>query len=470
MNMRQKVFRNWKQIRLWLLALVLPAILIALPAWSQSNEMKQIAADEILNEDVFLRGEQVVLDGTVNGNAFLAGRDIIINGSVSDDLYTAGQTITLAGEVGGDFIVAGRQIYLQGRVASDLIAAGRSIIVDGAVGDDVRMAGQLLQLGEGAQVEDDVVAAGASLAVAPGSTIGGNLNLAMGQAEIAGQIDESLYGGFGSALLSGTVGGDAQLLVGATKPPVVWPAPSEIEGVDVPLGLTLTDSAQIGGNLVYRSSQEADISEAASIDGEVVYQVIPAVEDTAIFTRGWLIGMIQRFLALLIVGLLLLRLLPGWGQALVSKIKTRPFPSLGWGLLAVIIVGVLAVAISFVTLLLTVLLAAIVPGLALPVLGLGSLANLTLTLGFGIFAAFIPQVVVSWWGGDWLLEKFGSEGSRYAALVAGLMLFALVTSIPILGGLINLVVILLGLGALWLWWKGRNPPQSASHLPEAMSS
>jgi hypothetical protein len=34
--------------------------------------------------------------------------------------------------------------------------------------------------------------------------------------------------------------------------------------------------------------------------------------------------------------------------------------------------------------------------------------------------------------------------------VVGVVLFIIITAIPILGGLVNLVVVLLGLGALWL--------------------
>jgi hypothetical protein len=453
----QRLIQRWLQRKFWLLAVaVLGGLLLVAPAWSQTNGPRTIAAGEVLNEDVFLEGDTVVIDGTVNGNAFLAGEAITINGTVSDDVYLAGETITINGTVGGDAIAAGSRIILNGRVDEDLTIAGRTLIVDGIVGDDVRMAGQILQLGSAADVGDDVIAAGGSLATAAASVVEGNLNLAMGLADLAGTVDQNLTGGMGSAQLSGNIGGNATLFVGAMKPTIFAPM-ADLEPADIPVGLTLTEASRINGTLTYRSSQEADISDGARIGGEVTYRAVDPVADTAAFSGAWIWGLLQRFLALLIVGALLLWWRPGWLHSLAAKEQEKPWPSLGWGALAVVIVIVLAVAIALVTLVLTALFAFILQGLALPVLGIGTVANLALTVGFGIFAAFIPQIVISLWGGEWLLKRFGRQSSqRYLALVLGLVLFVLVTAIPILGGLINLMVILLGLGALWLWFRARD--------------
>ena len=42
-------------------------------------------------------------------------------------------------------------------------------------------------------------------------------------------------------------------------------------------------------------------------------------------------------------------------------------------------------------------------------------------------------------------------------LVAGLVLFVIVTAIPLLGWLISFIVILLGLGTLWIWGRTTLP-------------
>jgi len=114
-------------------------------------------------------------------------------------------------------------------------------------------------------------------------------------------------------------------------------------------------------------------------------------------------------------------------------------------------------AIAVMTLFLTFVSAFTLPILIPPILGLGLLANFTLLLGFGIFVSFVPQVVLTFLGGQWLLQQVrpNQPTTRLAVLFIGLLAFVLLTAIPGLGGLIELTVILLGLGALWLWGKAK---------------
>jgi protein-S-isoprenylcysteine O-methyltransferase Ste14 len=71
---------------------------------------------------------------------------------------------------------------------------------------------------------------------------------------------------------------------------------------------------------------------------------------------------------------------------------------------------------------------------------------------FSIAVTYVTKVVVSFLGGRLILAGLKPDWAegRIWPLVVGVILFVIVTAIPILGWLVNLAVVLLGLGALWL--------------------
>jgi hypothetical protein len=66
--------------------------------------------------------------------------------------------------------------------------------------------------------------------------------------------------------------------------------------------------------------------------------------------------------------------------------------------------------------------------------------------------------------GAWLLKQLNrsSEVSRYWAVVLGVVLFVVVSAVPLLGGLVGLATLLLGLGALWFWLRGGVAPTTVA--------
>lgn len=378
---------------------------------------------------------------------------------VNDDLYVFGSTITIDGTIQGDLIGAGRQITLNGTVEGDLIAAGQTIVINGTVADDVRVAGQILQLGEQARISDDVVAAGASLETAIGSEIGGDLSYGGAQALLAGAIQQSLRGAAAGLELRGTVGENVTIVAGEMgdrlliHPPFL-PQPS----VEIPAvmgGLAVTDSAQIGGSLSYRSPSEASIASAATIAGGVNYDPIETATASPLLVL-W--GHAQRWISLLIVGVLLLWLKPGWLQQVTTAVQAKPLPSLGWGAATVIVVGLLAIAIPVATILLSALVGSVLWNLGALILGLGLLTNTVLVVGFFLFIGCIPAIALSLAAGQRLL---GSRPDRsIGPLALGLFLFVLLTAIPIVGVVVYLVTVLLGVGAVWIWRRTKTEPEA----------
>ena len=62
---------------------------------------------------------------------------------------------------------------------------------------------------------------------------------------------------------------------------------------------------------------------------------------------------------------------------------------------------------------------------------------------------YVSRVVISLAVGNWLISRAGRTGvSRFTAFFVGLLAFVILTWIPVVGGFVSFVGLLLGLGAL----------------------
>ena len=388
------------------------------------------------------------------GNQFQAGQTITIGSELvrEDDIYLAGETITIDGTIRGDVVVAGRRIAINGTVEGDVIAAGQTISIKGKVGDDLRLAAGVLQIGENAQVTDDTLAAGFSLETQTNSNIGGNLHFFGAQALLTGSIAQNLKGVMGALELGGTVERDVEVIVGQAQinPPAFGREPS-LPIPELEPGLTLTDSATIGGKLSYQSPREATMAEGAQVNGPIEYERIEVVTQPT--PTELALAQLRRLSSLTLIAWLWFKFLPNWMPTLARMIQNRPWPSLGWGIVTVFVVGASAFAIFIGILSLVFLLALTLSNLIFPVLSLGLLAYFTLLIGLLIFTNYVCPIAVGFLGGSWLVEKITPHQSPkpFSSSMVGLVVLVILSAIPVLGGLLDLLIALLGLGALWLW-------------------
>lgn len=461
--MRTKPSRQYfRQVLLFLMALVIAPLLLAVSAVGAPNIVTKdqitVGAAEVIEGNYYATGDRITLDGTLKDNLFAAGDTIQLSGTVEKDVYLAGDEITIDGTVKGDAILAGALVALNGFVEGDLIAAGQSVVVNGTVQDDVRIAGEVLLLKNQAQVKDDMIAAGLSLESQPQTSIGGTLTVASGQALLAGTIDQDVVGGMGGLTLKGTVGQDMVVTVddNQTWKPLFGPSP-RIKIPDVPGGLTLTDSAQVKGGLTYRSPTTATLSDGSQVTGKITHQQTPEWEPTPTKPTNIVLDQLERLLTIGLVGGGLLWVFPKWTDGLTQNIQARPLRTIGWGIVTSVLVGVVSVVIAVLTILSFIVLVLTLQGLAWPVLGVGTLANLALWVGIGSFASLIAPVLISNLGGRWLCSQFNlnQTANRFIPFLMGVVVLMLITAIPLIGGIMSFVIILLGLGALWNWGKSR---------------
>lgn len=399
------------------------------------------------------------------------GEDIVIGADevVKDDLYVGANTITVEGTVEGDLVAAGGTIRVNGTVEGDVNAAGQTIIINGTVGDDARVAGQAMVLAENARIADDVIALGYSLETSSGSVVGGDLALRDYQALLAGTVEGDVRGGAAGIELGGEIGGNVDVGVdggGAQNTGAQFAPRPGVPIPNVEPGLTLTDSARIDGDLAYRSSTEADIASGAEIGGEVAYEQVDreGAEPETTGIAAVLLSSLRLFATLLVVGLLMVWLSPGLVNGAADTLRGRPLLSLGWGVLAFMIVAVLFLVVLAVTILVAILFGFLtLGGLAATIIGAGVLAEVVLTVAFVASIGLFTPVVVSFLGGRVLLGNNVADGvsGRVVALVIGLVIYVILRAIPIIGPIVALVVILFGLGALSVWaWRAMHPERA----------
>jgi hypothetical protein len=401
------------------------------------------------------------------------GEDMVIKEGevIDDDLYIGARSLTLDGTVTGDLIVGAQTVIINGSVEGDLIAGAQTVVINGTVGDDARVFAAAVQLGQDASVGGDLIAMGASVETRAGSAVASDVVTGSGQALLAGEIGGDVLAGTNALELRGPVDGNVRAYVDANEntasaPPMnMYLTDSPVTIPSVKPGLTIAGDARIGGSLDYTSAVELSIP-AGVVAGKVtrldVTRTGTEVRTPRAPTAGervadWVFAMLRSMVTLILFGLLFTWLFPKFMKILPENLKDQPLVSLGWGALTFAAVFFAVFAILLVTALL------VIVGLHWNIFWLGWLLLTALGVGFFFATSYLAKVVVGDTVGRWILSRLNSSLANHAiwpmvigvvalVLVIGLLRFPLLP-LGFFGWLLNFVVILFGLGALWLWGR-----------------
>lgn len=340
-------------------------------------------------------GKGVLLDGKLRTGDAVT---VAADETWDGDLYLLGGRVTIAGTVEGDLTALGGQVEITGTVTGDVLAAGGTVSVGGTVEGDVRIAGGQVHLG--GDIGEDVAATGGQVAVESGATIGGDLIVTGGQITVSGSVAGRVEGSGGSYTRSGSVGGSEHVVV---------------------------------------SSRET----ASPAAGETVFDAL------------------RQFAVVVLLGALMLWLLPRAMGGADRVLRAKPLLALGGGLLA---------CAGYVAFLILAIIAMVLLGLLFGLIRIGSLVAIEIVAGsllisvvtflFVLAVAFLADAVVGLALARMTLKLvLPSRWRELGRLAAGAAAVVIVTSIPIVGGWVKLVVVLLGIGALsiaaWDAWRAR---------------
>jgi cytoskeletal protein CcmA (bactofilin family) len=398
-------------------------------------------------------------DGRSGDNVEIKAGEVI-----EDDVYVGANTFVLDGTIKGDLVVFAQSITINGTVDGDLIAAGQSVIINGTVTHAARIAGALLQVGKTATIGGDVVAGGASLEAQNGSTVKGDVVVGAGQTLLEGNVAGDVKAGTGALELTGEFGGNVNAQVGDPEAggpsPSMYMPQSNMRFPTVKPGFTIADGAKIKGNLDYTQSKDIKIP-AGAVSGKIT-RTVPVVEPAKIqptpaqLAMTWTFNLVRSIVTLIVFGLLLGWLVPMFMKALMEKVQSQPAASFGWGLVAyaafffailVIIVAMIAGGILFGVLTLG--------GMSGTIIWLGILAILAMIVGFVLITAFLTKIVVAQLSGKLILARFNPALAEHKVwpLVLGVALIALLVALPFVGWLFGILIMFIGLGAIWIWGR-----------------
>ncbi|MEL6912113.1 MAG: hypothetical protein AAFR62_14755 [Cyanobacteria bacterium J06629_2] len=218
-------------------------------------------------------------------------------------------------------------------------------------------------------------------------------------------------------------------------------------------GQVTQDAIAIGGDVILKPNARVG-GDAVAIGGQIIKEPGAMVggDEVVLFSNAEVLfdrfGLLGTFylanalfslifsLVIFAFGVFLLLLLPGHLQNIAATMQQRPFKSGLWGL-----GGVVAIALS------TALFAGSVFGfLLIP------LANLAFTV-----AGLLGAIATALWIGQ---RIFARREKPFVPFLVGMLILALVSLIPIAGGLIVLMLNLFGLGAVLLSRVGTLQPEN----------
>jgi cytoskeletal protein CcmA (bactofilin family) len=439
-------------VRVGIVILLAFTLILSLPGQVRAAEFPGdgvVPAGTTINDDVFLSADKVEMLGTVNGMLFAGGEEVNINGVVNGDVIAFGSNVIVGegAKITGNLFAGAGNVEVRGEVTGSVLGGAGSLV-----------------LGETAKVGRNVYYGGFSFEQKTGSVVGVDLMVGGYQAILSGEVTRDLRFGGAALELNGNVGRNASIEVaspanGQVNPMMFYNQPGMPKAIDP--GLRISKDARVGGKLVYTSEVEQASAIQSQPAGGIVYQT-PVPEEQpqtqpSIEVRypvlGWFFKLVRNLVTLLILGALVLWLLPSLFQRVVDAAKAKPLPAAGWGLVGVIVGYVGAFIAGVVILLVGILIAAVsLGGLSRAFFGVGYSGLGLLVAVFTLLVSYGSKLVVAFLAGHLFVEKLMPEAKspKVWALVIGVVFYAILRSIPILGWLIGAVVTVIGLGAMWL--------------------
>jgi len=380
---------------------------------------------------IFLIASQV----QVWGMQFIGQEDLFLDQDelVDEDFYIAGEKITFLGNALQDlFVVASARASISGTIVQDLNVGAVRAEINAKVGDDLRVAASEMVIS--GNVTGSTLLFGYSIFIKPQSVFESDVRIWGDDVQMAGKANGNLYIRGREVLINGIVAGDLK-----------------IEAKSIVLGR----KARILGRLDYISSQEIQTTLGAVVQNQPNWQSKPDANAGAgksgwknFFTVSKIFFRITLYLGLLAVGCIFVLLLPHATRKYAMVMRYRTWASLGWGALTIVAITIL-------------LLILVISLLGIPVAIVLGFLSLTVMLAAGIGMGYMIGILI-------IKPKVSATGPSIGAFVLGFTLLIMLGLIPILGNVVNLIVIVFGFGAIWLV-PGFEEPQMKDILSNVVS-
>jgi hypothetical protein len=293
---------------------------------------------------------------------------------------------------------SGDTVSIDSAVADDIIAAGNMVSINAPV-DSAIVAGGTVNIN--APVKGDVIAAGGQVYV--NADVGGKVVAAGGNVNLGGNIGTNLIAAAGQVnILPGKmVGRDA--LIG---------------------GGQVVNAGRINGTITVSANQFNNTGSAGLVKFYKAEDSSPKRED---YDMGFSIFSLLAMLGYFILGLILVKSVPGIFQAVDGEVRSSS--------LLKTLLGFVMIIASFIALLLV---AATVVGLPIAVIS-----------ALLIFAALmLSGTFVSFSLGKWIGERAKIKQGDLVYFIIGFVIINVLSLLPLVGGLVSLISMSLGFAAI----------------------
>lgn len=357
-------------------------------------------------------GNDIRITEPVHEDLYVFGNAIYIDAPVYGDIWCAGGTITVNDTIHGDLVVAGGNIYLRGAVLDDVRAAGGTLMISGTIAGDLLIAGGTVTVEPSANIGGDVAMSGGTVTI--GSVVQGYVKATGGKVYLNGMIGKALEFNGGELTLNGVIAGPSN--IAANK-------------------LIVGERAALRGNVRYWTGEgEVDFGKALQNGALLSYD--PSLREHYERPDYKFLGF-ASFLAVLwyLIACFILIWLGQWlfqtvFQKAAGTVQVEPLRSLGYGF-----VYFAAAPVGIVLLFITIV--------GIPV---GFLA----LLFYGMFFA-LANIITVLLGAHWIntRKNYHWRPIQIVGVALGLLiLLKVVSSIPFLGWLVQIVVVLIAFGAI----------------------
>ncbi len=293
-----------------------------------------------------------------------SGDTITIDTAIADDIFAVGNMVSINAPVDSAIVVGGT-VNINAPVKGDVIAAGGQVNVNANVGGKVVAAGGNVNLG--GNIGTNLVALGGQVNILPGNTV------------------------------------ERDVLIG---------------------GGQVVNAGRVNGSLTVSANQFNNTGSAGKVN---FHKVEDQSEKRADNDMGFNIFSLLAMLGYFILGLILVKYLPGIIQAVDGEVRSST--------LLKTLLGFVMIIASFIALLLV---AATVVGLPI--------ALISMLL---IFAALmLSGTFVSFSLGKWIGERAKIKQGDLVYFVIGFVILNVLCWLPLVGGMISLISMSLGFAAL----------------------
>ena len=325
---------------------------------------------------------------------FRADNSLILNETIGSTTFAAGNNVKLSSEIDGAAFVAGNMLSISSK-QDYLFAAGNDVTITNVSSKDVFAAGSIVTV-DSSEIRDLYVAA---------SSI-----------TIDSDISRNIYAASETIVINSKIEGDVNLACENIK---------------------LGENAVITGKLVYPEEANMDAADNISIGETKTYKTEKIDTDVNLDIKvnpvaiiiGRLIGTLYKFVAMLLISVILLALnkkvFENIEKAEKSFGKVALTSLIGFAVLCLLPIAAIITMITVI-------------GIPLAIISL-------IVYGLLVYLSIIPT---AYYFGNMMFGK--AIKSKYLVMILTLLILYVIKMIPIVGGIVGFISLIFGLGMYFM--------------------